>query len=56
MMLDQTILIGRLTRNPELRYTTEGKAVAAFPIAVERPYVNQQGEKECRLYQDCCLG
>ena len=45
-MLNKTILIGRLTRDPELKYTTNGIAVANFSLAVDRPYTNQQGEKE----------
>ena len=45
-MLNKIILIGRLTRDPELRYTSSGLAVANFTVAVDRPYKNQQGEKE----------
>lgn len=45
-MLNRVILIGRLTRDPELRYTPNGVAVASFGIAVERPFANQQGERE----------
>ncbi len=45
-MMNKVILIGRLTRDPELRYTTNGKAVANFGLAVERPYSNQQGQRD----------
>jgi len=45
-MLNRIILIGRLTRDPELRYTAGGNAVASFSLAVDRPFQNQQGEKE----------
>ena len=45
-MLNRVVLIGRLTRDPELRYTTSGIAVANFSLAVDRPYTNQQGERE----------
>jgi len=45
-MLNRVILIGRLTRDPELRYTPNGVAVATFTLAVDRPYSNQKGEKE----------
>ncbi|HHY59741.1 MAG TPA: single-stranded DNA-binding protein, partial [Clostridia bacterium] len=45
-MLNRVILIGRLTRDPELRYTPSGVAVASFTLAVDRPYTNQQGERE----------
>lgn len=45
-MLNRVILIGRLTRDPELRYTPSGVAVAQFTLAVDRPFTNQQGERE----------
>lgn len=45
-MLNKIILIGRLTKDVELRFTQEGKAVANFTLAVDRPFKNQQGEKE----------
>lgn len=37
MSLNRVILIGRLTRDPELRYTAEGTAVTQFTLAVDRP-------------------
>lgn len=45
-MLNRIILIGRLTRDPELRYTANGVAVATFTLAVDRPFQNQQGQRE----------
>jgi single-strand DNA-binding protein len=45
-MLNRVILIGRLTKDPELRYTPSGVAVTQFNLAVERPFTNQQGERE----------
>ncbi|NLI60293.1 MAG: single-stranded DNA-binding protein [Clostridiales bacterium] len=45
-MLNKVVLIGRLTRDPELRYTTGGVAVTRFSLAVERSFTNQQGERE----------
>ncbi|ADG83807.1 single-stranded DNA-binding protein [Thermincola potens] len=45
-MLNRIILIGRLTKDPELRYTPNGRAVAGFTLAVDRPFKNQQGERE----------
>ncbi len=45
-MLNRVILIGRLTKDPELRYTPSGVAVTQFNIAVDRPFTNQQGERE----------
>ncbi len=45
-MLNKIILIGRLVQDPELRYTPGGVAVANFTLAVDRPFVNQKGERE----------
>ena len=46
-MLNRVVLVGRLTRDPELRYTPTNVPVAQFTIAVSRPFSNQQtGEKE----------
>jgi single-strand DNA-binding protein len=45
-MLNRIILIGRLTRDPELRYTPTGVPVAHFSLAVDRGFTNQQGERE----------
>ena len=45
-MYNRIILIGRLTRDPELRYTPSGQPVASFTLAVDRPFKNQNGEKE----------
>lgn len=45
-MLNRIVLIGRLTRDPELRYTPSGVAVANFTLAVDRQFSNQQGERE----------
>lgn len=44
-MLNRIILIGRLTRDPELRYVPSGQPVAGFTLAVDRPFTNQQGER-----------
>ena len=45
-MLNRIILIGRLTRDVELRYTASGKGVANFTLAVDRPFLNAQGQKD----------
>lgn len=45
-MLNRVILIGRLTRDPELRYTPSGVAVTQFTLACDRPFSNNQGERE----------
>lgn len=44
--MNHVILIGRLTRDPELRYTPNGVAVANFTLAVNRAFTNQAGERE----------
>ncbi len=41
-MLNRVILIGRLTRDPELRYTPQGTAVATFTIAVNRKFNREE--------------
>jgi single-strand DNA-binding protein len=45
-MLNKVVLIGRLTKNPDLRHTQSGIAVARFTLAVDRGFKNQQGEKQ----------
>ena len=45
-MLNSIAIIGRLVREPELRYTTNGTPVTNFTLAVERNYKNKQGEKD----------
>jgi len=45
-MLNRVVLIGRLTKDPELRYTPNGVAVATFTLAVNRARANAQGERE----------
>ena len=45
-MLNKIILIGRLTADPSLRYTTSGAGVATFTLAVDRQFQNQQGQRE----------
>ena len=45
-MLNHIVLMGRLTRDPELRRTGSGIAVASFTLAVDRDFASQGGEKE----------
>lgn len=45
-MINRVVLVGRLTKDPELRYTANGIAVASFTLAVNRPFSNAQGQKE----------
>ena len=44
--MNKVFLIGRLTRDPELRYTSSNIPVASFSIAVNRTFANQNGERE----------
>ena len=44
--MNKVILIGRLTRDPELRYTGNNTSVTTFSLAVNRPFTSQNGERE----------
>ncbi|EGK6887745.1 single-stranded DNA-binding protein [Listeria monocytogenes] len=50
-MMNRVVLVGRLTKDPELRYTPAGVAVATFTLAVNRPFKNGQGEQEADFIQ-----
>lgn len=45
-MINKVTLIGRLTRDPEMRMLANGVAVASFTLAVDRTFKNKDGEKE----------
>lgn len=45
-MINNVTLVGRLTKDPELRYTPNGVAVANFTLAVNRTFTNQNGDRE----------
>lgn len=45
-MINQGTWVGRLTANPDLRYTPNGKAVAKFTLACQRPFKNQNNEHD----------
>ena len=45
-MINRTVLVGRLTKEPELKYTQSGVAVCRFTLAVNRTFANQSGERE----------
>lgn len=49
-MLNKVFVMGRLTRDPELRRTQSGTAVASFSLAVDRDYKSQSGEKETDFF------
>lgn len=44
--MNRVVLVGRLTKDPELRYTPNGVPVATFTLAVNRTFTNAQGERE----------
>ena len=45
-MINNVVLVGRMTRDAELRYTPSNQAVATFALAVNRNFKNQDGERE----------
>ena len=45
-MINNTVLVGRMVRDAELRYTPSNQAVATFTLAVNRDFKNQNGERE----------
>ncbi|MCC4085744.1 single-stranded DNA-binding protein [Enterococcus faecalis] len=44
--MNNVTLVGRLTKDPDLRYTQSGTAVGQFTLAVNRNFTNQQGDRE----------
>jgi single-strand binding protein len=44
--MNKIFLIGRLTKDPELRYTSSEAAVCSFTLAVDRRFISQSGERE----------
>lgn len=45
-MINRVVLVGRLTKDPELRYTPNGIASCRFTVAVNRTFANEQGERD----------
>lgn len=45
-MANRIFLLGRLTKDPEVRYTQNQKCVATFTLAVDRDFKNEQGQRE----------
>lgn len=45
-MINRVVLIGRLTKDVEVKYTQSGVAVGTFSLAVNRPFTNASGERE----------
>jgi single-strand DNA-binding protein len=46
MSINRVVLVGRLTKDPDLRHTPNGVPVATFTLAVNRPFTGQSGERE----------
>lgn len=44
-MANKVFLIGRLVKDPEIRYTQSGKAVSSFTLAIDRPFRDENGNK-----------
>lgn len=53
-MINRTVLVGRLTADPQYRVTPSGVQVATFTLAVNRTFTNQQGEREAD-YINCVV-
>lgn len=49
--MNRTVLIGRLTKDPELKVTQSNIPVVSFTIAVNRPFTDQSGEKQADFIQ-----
>lgn len=50
-MLNNVSLVGRLTKDPELKVIGEGTTVCNFTLAVNRPYKDKDGEQQCDFIQ-----
>lgn len=51
MSLNRVMLVGRLTKDPNLKFTPNGLSVTRFTLAVNRTFTNQQGEREADFIQ-----
>ncbi len=55
-MVNKVVLIGRLTRDPDMRFTQSQKAVCSFNLAVNRNFTTQSGEREADFINVVCWG
>lgn len=53
--MNKVLLIGRLTKDPELKFSTSGTSVAHFTLAVDRNYVGQSGQREADFINCVCF-
>jgi len=54
--MNKVILVGRLTKDPELKFSSQGTAVATFTLAVDRKFVNQTtGQREADFINIVCF-
>ncbi|WP_290756940.1 MULTISPECIES: single-stranded DNA-binding protein [unclassified Exiguobacterium] len=53
-MINRVVLVGRLVRDPECRYTQSGIAVTRFTLACDRPFTGQDGKREAD-FVDCTV-
>lgn len=44
--MNKVVLMGRLVKEPEVRYTQTGKVAASFTLAIDRPFTSQNGQRE----------
>ena len=44
--MNKIVILGRLTKDPQVRYTPSQKVVTTFTLAVDRPFLNQDGKRE----------
>ena len=52
--MNSIVLLGRMTKDAEVRYTSTGKVVASFSLAVDRPYSGEDGKREADFI-DCTI-
>ena len=52
--MNSIVLLGRMTKDAEVRYTSTGKVVASFSLAVDRPYTGEDGKHEADFI-DCVI-
>jgi single-strand DNA-binding protein len=55
-MVNRVVLVGRLTRDPEVRQTNSGKSVASFSIAVQKRIKPQDGQPDADFFRITCWG